>query len=93
VKKTIYPSLPNHPDHGFATRQSKGFGGVVSFELHGGLHAGAMFTDTLKLPHIAPSLGGCDSLVEQPTVRASAPAFPTSARTRPRRTLREVGSA
>ncbi|KAG8467375.1 hypothetical protein KFE25_000691 [Diacronema lutheri] len=68
VKKTIYPSLPHHPDHAYATAQARGFGGVVSFELHGGLHAGAMFTDTLQMPHIAPSLGGCDSLVEQPTI-------------------------
>ena len=72
VKKTIYPSLPHHPDHAYATAQARGFGGVVSFELHGGLHAGAMFTDTLQMPHIAPSLGGCDSLVEQPTVRPRA---------------------
>jgi len=68
VKRTIYPSLPDHPDHGFAMLQAKGFGGVVSFELHGGLHAGAQFTDSLRIPHIAPSLGGCDSLVEQPTI-------------------------
>lgn len=84
MKKTIYPSLPSHPDYRFAVQQSKGFGGVVSFEVHGGLHAGAMFTDTLQMPHIAPSLGGCDSLVEQPTVRASRARRP-SRPTRPPR--------
>lgn len=71
MKRVLYPSLASHPDHAFATKQMRGFGGVVSFEVHGGLHAGAQFVDLCRLPHIAPSLGGVDSLVEQPTVRGA----------------------
>ncbi|KAH7431909.1 hypothetical protein KP509_08G072600 [Ceratopteris richardii] len=45
-----------------------GFGGVVSFEVAGDLEATSRFIDSLKIPYIAPSLGGCESLVEQPTI-------------------------
>ena len=46
----------------------EGFGGVVSFEVSGDLESAAKFVDALRIPYIAPSLGGCESLVEQPTV-------------------------
>jgi len=45
-----------------------GFGGVVSFEVKGDLWATAKFIDNCRLPYIAPSLGGVESLIEQPTV-------------------------
>jgi cystathionine gamma-synthase len=63
-----YPGLPNHPDHEIATAQMSGFGGVVSFEVQGGLEATSQFIDRLQLPYIAPSLGGVESLVEQPAI-------------------------
>ena len=63
-----YPGLPSHPDHAIAVRQMRGFGGVVSFEVDGDLWRTAALVDAVKLPYIAPSLGGVESLIEQPTV-------------------------
>ncbi|MCO5609261.1 hypothetical protein L7F22_063485 [Adiantum nelumboides] len=68
VLRVHYPGLESHPDHLIAKRQMHGCGGVVSFEVSGDLEATSRFIDSLKLPYIAPSLGGCESLVEQPTV-------------------------
>lgn len=64
----FYPALPNHPDYDIARRQMTGFGGVVSFIIKGGLKPASAFVDALKIPYIAPSLGGVESLVEQPTI-------------------------
>ena len=58
----------SHRDHAVAKRQMKGFGGVVSFEVRGTLESASKFIDALRIPYIAPSLGGVESLVEQPTV-------------------------
>ena len=41
---------------------------MVSFEIAGDLQATSCFIDSLKIPYIAPSLGGCESLVKQPTI-------------------------
>jgi cystathionine gamma-synthase len=68
IERVHYPGLPSHPDHAVARDQMDGFGGVVSFEVRGGLETGSKFVDALRLPYIAPSLGGVESLVEQPTV-------------------------
>jgi len=45
-----------------------GFGGVLSFEVKGSLETTMKFIDALQIPYIAPSLGGVESLVEQPAV-------------------------
>jgi len=63
VRRVFYPGLPSHPDHAIARAQMRGFGGVVSFELHGGLEATGRFVDALQIPYIGPSLGGVESLV------------------------------
>src|SRR4029453_16342017 len=63
-----HPSLPSHPEHAIASRQMDGFGGVVSFELRGDLAAGSRLVDACRLPRIAPSLGGVESLIEQPAL-------------------------
>lgn len=63
-----YPGLENHPDHDIAKQQMKGYGGVVSFEVDGDLWRTAALIDAVRLPYIAPSLGGVESLIEQPTV-------------------------
>jgi cystathionine gamma-synthase len=68
VKRVWYPGLASHPSHEVATRLMRGFGGVVSFELDGDLAATSRFIDALKIPRIAPSLGGVESLVEQPAL-------------------------
>jgi cystathionine gamma-synthase len=63
-----YPMLENHPDHRLAREYLHGGGGVVSFELLGGLEAGTRFVDAMRIPKLAPSLGGVESLVEQPAL-------------------------
>lgn len=68
VSRVHYPGLQSHPEHHIATKQMQGFGGVVSFEIDGDLALTAKFIDGLRIPYIAPSLGGCESLVEQPTI-------------------------
>ena len=63
-----YPGLPTHPHHEVARRQMRGFGGVVSFEVAGDLDAASRVVDTCRIPQIAPSLGGVESLIEQPAL-------------------------
>ena len=63
-----YPGLASHPDHEIAVRQMSGFGGVVSFEVDADLWGTAGVIDGVRIPYIAPSLGGVESLIEQPTV-------------------------
>ncbi len=68
VAQVWYPLRTDHPDHALAVRYLRGGGGVVSFELHGGLAAGTRLVDALRIPKLAPSLGGVESLVEQPAL-------------------------
>lgn len=68
IRRVWYPGLPSHPQHDIARRQMKGFGGVVSFEIEGDGPAAARFIDALQLVHLAPSLGGVDSLIIQPAL-------------------------
>ena len=66
VRRVFYPGLASHPDHAVATRQMKGFGGVVSFDIDGDLERTRTFVHQLRLPYLAPSLGGVESLVSHP---------------------------
>jgi cystathionine gamma-synthase len=68
VRRVYYPGLASHPSHVVARQQMRGFGGVVSFELDGTLQQTSAFIDALRLPYIAPSLGGVESLIEQPAL-------------------------
>ena len=73
VDRVWYPGLESHPDHKIARQQMRGFGGVVSFEITpvGGenpLDTASRFVDSLVIPIIAPSLGGVETLVEQPAL-------------------------
>ncbi|KAI3726445.1 hypothetical protein L1987_66242 [Smallanthus sonchifolius] len=68
VKHVYYPGLPSHPEHELAKKQMTGFGGVVSFEVDGDLKTTIKFVDSLKIPYIAPSFGGCESIVDQPAI-------------------------
>jgi cystathionine gamma-synthase len=63
-----YAGLPTHPQHAVAQRQMRGFGGVVSFEVAGDLEATSRVVDACRIPQIAPSLGGVESLIEQPAL-------------------------
>ncbi|MEM9489348.1 MAG: aminotransferase class I/II-fold pyridoxal phosphate-dependent enzyme [Myxococcota bacterium] len=68
VEKVFYPGLTSHPDHEVAKRHMSGFGGVVSFLVKGDLNQTSRFIDACTLPVIGPSLGGVESLIEQPAL-------------------------
>jgi cystathionine gamma-synthase len=68
VRRVYYPGLSSHPDYKVACEQMKGFGGVVSFELDGDMKTTSAFIDRLNIPYIAPSLGGVETLIEQPAL-------------------------
>jgi cystathionine gamma-synthase len=68
VARVHYPGLASHPDHAVATRLMTGFGGVVSFVLHADLELTARALDACELATIAPSLGGVETLIEQPAI-------------------------
>ena len=65
VQRVHYPGLPSHPDHAVAKRQMTGFGGVVSFEIKGGIDKASRFMDRLQIPYIGPTFGGVESIAEQ----------------------------
>ncbi len=66
VARVYYPGLKQHPQHALARRQMKDFGGMVSFELRGGLKAANACATRTKLFTLAESLGGVESLIETP---------------------------
>lgn len=68
IRQVWYPGLASHPDHELAKKQMSGFGGVVSFELDADFETTGRFIDALQIPYIAPSLGGVESLIEQPAI-------------------------
>ena len=72
VKKVFYPGLESHRGHEIAKRQMKGFGGVVSFELGGGIEGLNTFLRKLKVFSLAESLGGVASLAEHPATMSHA---------------------
>jgi len=72
VERVHYAGLPSHPQHDIARRQMRGFGGVVSFEVRGNLDTASRVIDACAIPQIAPSLGGVESLIEQPATMTHA---------------------
>ncbi len=68
VRRVWYPLLESHPDHPVASRLMTGAGGVVTFELDTDLEGAIRFIDACRLPYIAPSLGGVESLIEMPVL-------------------------
>jgi cystathionine beta-lyase/cystathionine gamma-synthase len=63
VSRVWYPGLPSHPDHDVAGSILRGFSGMVSFELEGGMDSGRNFQEALELALVGPSLGGVQTLV------------------------------
>jgi cystathionine beta-lyase/cystathionine gamma-synthase len=72
VKRVLYPGLESHTGHEIAKRQMKGFGGVVSCELQGGIKDVNTFLKKLKVFSLAESLGGITSLAEHPATMSHA---------------------
>jgi cystathionine gamma-lyase len=76
VRKVFYPGLASHPGHAVAEKQMRGPGGMISFELAGGVEEAAAFLKALRIFVCAESLGGVESLAEHPAImtHASVPA-------------------
>jgi methionine-gamma-lyase len=66
VARVHYPGLASHPDHRLAKRQMRGFGGMLAFDLKGGLTAARRFCDRVRIFLMAASLGGAESLAVLP---------------------------
>jgi len=66
VKWVRYPGLKSHPSYQIGLKQHKGTGGMIAFELKGGLKAGEVMMNSVKLCSLAVSLGGVESLIQHP---------------------------
>jgi methionine-gamma-lyase len=66
VIRVNYPGLESHPDYSIAVKQMKAFGGMMSFELAGGMEAALITMNKLKFCSLAPTLGDVDTLVLHP---------------------------
>jgi cystathionine beta-lyase/cystathionine gamma-synthase len=76
VARVFYPGLADHPQRELARRQMSGFGGMISFEVTGGLEPARRVVEHTQLFTLAESLGGVESLIELPAMmtHASIPA-------------------
>jgi cystathionine gamma-synthase len=69
IEKVFYPGLESHPSHSIAKQTMKGFGGLITFLVRDAdWKQTAAVVDACRIPKIAPSLGGVESLIEQPLV-------------------------
>jgi cystathionine gamma-synthase len=69
VERVYYPGLPSHPTHEIARTQMNGYGGLITFTIKGAdWKETSQVVDAAKIFRIAPSLGGVESLIEQPLV-------------------------
>jgi methionine-gamma-lyase len=66
VEWVRYPGLESHPQHELAERQMDGPGSLISFEVRGGVAAGARLLDSVELMTLAVSLGGVETLIQHP---------------------------
>jgi cystathionine beta-lyase/cystathionine gamma-synthase len=72
VAKVYYPGLLDHPNHAIAAKQMRGFGGMISIKLQGGIPAAKQFLTRTRLFSLAESLGGVESLVCHPATMTHA---------------------
>ena len=75
VERVFYPGLPDHPQRAVIKKQMRGYGGMISFELRGGMGPCREFLKKLRIFVVAESLGGVESLIEHPAsmTHASVP--------------------
>ena len=66
ITSVRYIGLESHPQHDLAKKQMNGFGTMISFELKGGLEAGRLLMDHVRVATLAVSLGGVETLIEHP---------------------------
>lgn len=72
IERVYYPGLPSHPQHELATKQMRGFGGMISAVLGGGLDNSRRFLERVKIFALGESLGGVESLIEHPAIMTHA---------------------
>jgi cystathionine gamma-synthase len=70
IRRVYYPGLPSHRQFQLASRQMKGFGAVVTFEVDGNLEQTLKFLDGLNLCMMGPSLGGPETLITHPALNS-----------------------
>jgi cystathionine beta-lyase/cystathionine gamma-synthase len=80
VRRVNYPGLETHPAYERAARLFAGAGGMISFEVDGGVAAAERFMQRCRLPVIAPSLGGVESLITRPATTSHAGMAPDERR-------------
>ena len=68
VQRVVYPGLPSHPQYSIVKKQCKGPGGMISFYIKGGIKNAERFLKALKFFTLAESLGGVESLAENPAL-------------------------
>jgi len=69
ISRVYYPGVESHPSHQLAKSQMDGFGGLVTFEVaDADWQQTSRVVDAVQIPRIGPSLGGAESLIEQPLV-------------------------
>jgi methionine-gamma-lyase len=73
VATVYYPGLEDDPGHAVATRQMHAFGGMLSFELKGGMQAGIRLMERVRMATLAVSLGNVDTLIEHPASMTHGP--------------------
>ena len=67
VSRVLYPGAESHPQHDLAKAQASGFGGVLAFDIRGTAAHAEAFLERLRIFTLAESLGGVESLIEQPS--------------------------
>ena len=72
VSRVIYPGFEDHPGYAVASRQMKGFGGMVTVEIEGGLERAKAVAERLRIFALAESLGGVESLCGHPATMSHA---------------------
>ena len=72
IEQVIYPGLKSHPQHGLANKQMRGYGGMLTVILKGGLDSAKLFLERTEIFALAESLGGVESLIEHPAIMTHA---------------------
>ena len=72
VSSVTYPGLPSHPAHETAKKQMSGFSGMISFELTGGIQAGKIVMNSVKLAKLAESFGAVETMITHPATMTHA---------------------
>jgi cystathionine gamma-lyase len=72
VERVVYPGLKSHPQHAIAKKQMLGYGGMITFFIKGDIKKSNKFLSHVKLFALAESLGGVESLIENPAIMTHA---------------------